>query len=320
MKISVVVATFNGQKYIEEQLLSIANQTRKPDEVIIGDDCSTDNTVDIVKKFIEKHGLTWKIIINKNRLGFGKNFFSLVELCTGDVVFPSDQDDIWRIDKIDVMYRIMKKDSNIGVLISEYMKISEESSIDDVNRIKVHDDMKVNSISLMQVLYRKDKKCPFAGMAQCIRMEFYRDYFSKMSNCPIVHDKLFVLVAADNDKFYKINYTSVFHRVHLNNTSGVTEHSYSKILDCNFEKQFKLINRFRTENSSYINSGIDFSNSLYEYFLANDRYHGNRLIMMKSGNIKGLIQLFVSNRKKGVLSLLTLFSDVKYSVLYLLLR
>lgn len=316
MKISVIIATFNGQKYIEEQLLSIVNQTRRPDEVIIGDDCSTDNTVDIAKKFIKERKLNWRIIVNNNRLGFGRNFFSLIRSCTGDVVFPSDQDDIWRSDKIDVMSRVMDSDKNIGVLISEYVKISERCGIDDVRRIKVDDNRRVNNMSLMQVLHHKDKKCPFAGMAQCIRMEFYWKYFSKMKNYPIAHDKLFVLVAADHNKFCKINYTSVFHRVHLNNTSGVKKYFYSKIFDVNFEKQFQLIDRFGKENSSYIYSGICFSEPLYEYFVANDRYHGNRLKILKNGNVKELMQTFVQNRKKGVLSLLTLLSDVKYLVLY----
>lgn len=62
MKVSVVMATYNGEGYIYEQMLSICHQTMPPDEVVIFDDCSKDQTVAVIRDFIESHGLgNWKL-------------------------------------------------------------------------------------------------------------------------------------------------------------------------------------------------------------------------------------------------------------------
>ncbi|WRK53127.1 glycosyltransferase [Coprobacillaceae bacterium CR2/5/TPMF4] len=75
MKISVVMTTYNGQKYIKKQLESIELQTVKIDEVIIIDDCSNDDTVEIVNEFIHNKQLTgWILEENKNNLGYIENF------------------------------------------------------------------------------------------------------------------------------------------------------------------------------------------------------------------------------------------------------
>ncbi len=109
MKISVVMTTYNGKKHIYEQLCSLANQTRKPDQLLIFDDCSTDDTVSIVKRFIEMKNLcNWKIIENESNLGWRKNFMFGLLKAEGDYIFPCDQDDIWSEDKIEKMTDIFR--------------------------------------------------------------------------------------------------------------------------------------------------------------------------------------------------------------------
>ena len=105
MKVSVVLSSYNGEQDIIEQLRSIDGQTRQPDEVLICDDCSTDGTADLVQNYIEKKRLkNWKLIVNKKNKGWRKNFIDGILASTGDLIFTSDQDDIWREDiKIIVM-------------------------------------------------------------------------------------------------------------------------------------------------------------------------------------------------------------------------
>ena len=91
--ISIAIATYNGEKYLEEQLDSIYAQTYKNIEVIVTDDCSSDKTVEILKKYYKSHGL--KYVINETNLGFVKNFEKAISLCRGDYIALSDQDDIW---------------------------------------------------------------------------------------------------------------------------------------------------------------------------------------------------------------------------------
>lgn len=122
MKVSVAMATYNGASYIKEQLASIMRQTREVDEVIICDDCSNDNTVAIVKKFIQQYQLQnkWKIEVNESNLGYGSNFIQAVKMSTGDIIFFCDQDDVWVEDRIQVMEATMAENWEILMLGSEY--------------------------------------------------------------------------------------------------------------------------------------------------------------------------------------------------------
>ena len=95
------MATYNGEKYVIEQLESIKNQSLKPDEVIISDDCSTDNTRSLISEYIKKHNLTnWSLIENHVNKGYKKNFIDSLKFVNGDIVFLSDQDDVWDKEKI----------------------------------------------------------------------------------------------------------------------------------------------------------------------------------------------------------------------------
>ena len=107
--ISVVIATFNGEKYILQQLKSIENQTIKPDEVIISDDYSTDNTLKLINEFKLSSSLKIILLVNKKRLGYAKNFERALLSSRGNYVFLSDQDDFWLPNKISFMINLTKK-------------------------------------------------------------------------------------------------------------------------------------------------------------------------------------------------------------------
>lgn len=122
MTVSVVMSSYNGEKYIKEQLESLLMQTHKVDEVIIADDCSSDNTVTIVEDFIQNNDLrnNWRVIVNQENKGWRRNFMEAMWLSKGDLVFPCDQDDIWRKDKVEIMASIMEKNPAINLLTSNY--------------------------------------------------------------------------------------------------------------------------------------------------------------------------------------------------------
>lgn len=121
MKISVVISTYNGERYIEEQLYSILRQTRRPDEVLIFDDCSTDKTCELVSSFIKANTLSeWKLIDSKINRGWKKNFKLAMTSTTGDLIFPCDQDDIWMSNKLEIMEKLMQKNPRINVLTCGY--------------------------------------------------------------------------------------------------------------------------------------------------------------------------------------------------------
>ncbi|MGC2934072.1 glycosyltransferase [Enterococcus faecium] len=129
-KVTVILSSYNGEKYIEEQLYSLLNQEREIDEVIISDDCSTDGTPKIIANFIYKNGLNkkWFFYQNVENMGWKKNFFELLRLASGDYIFLCDQDDIWLPHKIKSMVEIMEKNNNIEVLASNYISKYENGA------------------------------------------------------------------------------------------------------------------------------------------------------------------------------------------------
>ena len=96
--LSIALCTYNGSKFLREQLQSLANQTLQPFEVVIADDCSTDETLSIIHEF--DNILNIKVFINETPLKVTKNFEKAVSLCFGDIILMCDQDDIWHDDKL----------------------------------------------------------------------------------------------------------------------------------------------------------------------------------------------------------------------------
>lgn len=101
LNISVVMATYNGGRFISEQLESLASQIRLPAELIVSDDASTDDTVEIVKAFTKTAPFPVKLVENRQRLGYGGNFINATRLATGAFISFCDQDDIWLPDKLE---------------------------------------------------------------------------------------------------------------------------------------------------------------------------------------------------------------------------
>lgn len=115
--VSIAMATYNGEKYLKEQLDSIYAQTYKNIEVIVCDDCSSDKTVEILDEYKEKYGL--KYYINEKNLGFKKNFEKAISLCSGDFIALADQDDIWIESKIEIFLKSKGIDNLI--YMSDYL-------------------------------------------------------------------------------------------------------------------------------------------------------------------------------------------------------
>lgn len=101
--ISVCVATYNGEKYIKNQLLSILKQIDSHDEIIISDDLSNDKTIEIIESLKDSR---IQIFFNKNR-GYTNNFQNAIKLASGDYIFLSDQDDIWVENKLKIMSELL---------------------------------------------------------------------------------------------------------------------------------------------------------------------------------------------------------------------
>lgn len=116
MKVSVVMATYNGARYLPEQLDSLARQTRLPDELVVSDDHSTDNTWEILSAFSQDAPFPVRLRENGGQKGYVDNFLSALAEAQGDLLFLSDQDDVWLKDKISVITQSMEEaDASLAV-------------------------------------------------------------------------------------------------------------------------------------------------------------------------------------------------------------
>lgn len=108
--ISVCMATYNGEKYIEEQINSILAQLSSEDELVISDDGSTDQTLRIIQKFDDKR---IKLYSNGGKRGYAHNFENALRFSSGDYIFFSDQDDVWLPDKVEKILPYLQKDNYV---------------------------------------------------------------------------------------------------------------------------------------------------------------------------------------------------------------
>lgn len=119
MRTSVVLCTYNGAQFLNEQLQSLLLQSRLPDEVVIGDDASVDGTLEILQAFVREageRGIDVELSQHPRNVGYVANFDATLRRASGDVVFLCDQDDVWHRDKIARMAAAFEARPCLGLL------------------------------------------------------------------------------------------------------------------------------------------------------------------------------------------------------------
>ena len=133
-RISVAMCTYNGERFLPQQLASIAAQTRLPDELVVCDDRSTDRTVAIVREFAASVPFPVKVFENERNLGYSANFEAAIRRCEGDLIALSDQDDIWYPQHLETLQRpfLEPRFPPVGWVYSNLDEIDESGAV--VNR------------------------------------------------------------------------------------------------------------------------------------------------------------------------------------------
>lgn len=241
--ISVAMATYNGEKYILEQLESIRSQTIQVNEVIINDDCSTDQTVKLISDFISANNLMhWKVFINKTNLGFSKNFYEAVNKTNGDIIFLADQDDVWLSNKVDITQQVFKNNKNLKVLSSGQIFIDAKgrSINNNVNGITI-ENQKMNLRYLPFDFFIGNSVIP--GCTMCISKEikqFLLDFGAPDLSKSFGHDWYFSIVGAALGNFGSINNVLLKRRIHNNNASKASLRK-TTVLASKVEKRNKYL-------------------------------------------------------------------------------
>lgn len=235
-KISVALATYNGEKYIEKQLDSIRNQTIKPYEVVIVDDKSSDRTVALINEFIAVNNLVnWKLFVNEKNVGYRKNFYNALKKVTGEVIFLSDQDDEWHKNKIEVMLKLLRENTDIYALNSAVNLIDESS-----NKIilKLEKNYYNSNFLYMEHIPQKIEYFDIAyiglhnvspGCTMAVRREIV-DIFLHSYNYLLPHDWFMNLIASADRKCAFLNVALTDYRQHGNNAIGANTSPAAGIL------------------------------------------------------------------------------------------
>lgn len=125
MKLSIAMCTHNGRRFLQEQLDSIAAQTRPPDELVVCDDQSADDTREIVEEFASASPFPVRLYVNEKNLGSTKNFGKAIELCEGDIVALCDQDDVWYPEKLAAIASVFSSRPNAGLVFADAELVDE---------------------------------------------------------------------------------------------------------------------------------------------------------------------------------------------------
>ena len=238
--ISIAMAVYNGDKYIEKQLNSIVNQTLTPNEIVITDDSDNDNTYSIIKKIIDNYkNISWNYIKNDSRLGYCKNFFKAIGETTGDIIFLSDQDDIWEIEKIKKMHKCIVNDQSINCLCSKYLYIDKNDKVISNVHEYSNSNKYIKSINSKQYFkidkYEYFKILAFPGMCFAItnRLKNVLLDFLKLVDIESIkyHDLVISYLAARTNSFYILNECLNKYRMHGENAIGVEDYNSGKKQD-----------------------------------------------------------------------------------------
>lgn len=117
--VSVALCTFNSSRFLAAQLESIAAQSHLPDEAVVCDDGSSDETVEMLESWKESVPFSVRILKNERNLGYTKNFEKAVSACRGDVIFLSDHDDIWYSNRVERTLAAFSADDALGLVTSD---------------------------------------------------------------------------------------------------------------------------------------------------------------------------------------------------------
>lgn len=221
--VSIAMCTYNGSAFLLEQLNSLSAQTLKPNEIIISDDASTDDSIAICKAFAEKSNINIKIFENKSNIGYIKNFEKAISHCTQDIIFLCDQDDIWRSDKIDQIVKVFNSEPEVGLILHNFSKIddynrpminkNETYGLKNLTSCQLPDEIMNNSINVFLEPYPR---------AWCGCMMAYRKSFNDLV-LPVFpgkgHDDWILKILAPVTELRFTSEKLIDYRIHGNNTN-----------------------------------------------------------------------------------------------------
>ena len=205
---SIIIASFNGEKYIEEQLDSILLQMDEKDELIIVDDCSNDRTCSIIKNLFKNHpNLNTFLYSNKNNLGPNKSFEKGLSMASKEIIVLSDQDDIWFKNRLTKIKNILKK-YNFCILNSFHWEHEK-------NELKENSKLTFNIVRPNKNIFKNIIKPKFIGCHIAFKSDFLK-YILPFPRLVYMHDLWIGIIAILTKNIYIDYEPSMYYRRHIN--------------------------------------------------------------------------------------------------------
>jgi len=275
MKISVVMATYNGEKYLDRQIQSILTQTLQPDEIIVCDDASTDGTVAILERYRQQGKLTY--LVNDNRLGFIGNFKKAVALANAtNYVALCDQDDEWLPNKLEISAALLEKinDDEVPCLVYTDLALvdQDEKALNNSFQNELGQDKYKHN--LQTLLFGN-----FVTGCTTIMNPKLKRFFEEIPDDARFHDEWMALIAFTFGKAEGIALPLVRHLKHENNAS--------------IKPGTKPRNRYRSTFNQLITALKGKDDFLCEQIKMVQRFYNKYAIEMKPG-IKSIFEQFLT--------------------------
>ncbi len=259
LPISVAMTTYNGGQFLERQIESILSQSLSPAEILVCDDQSTDNTVEILNKYMRKGKLLYTV--NEERLGLVENFKKVVSLTKGNnYIALSDQDDIWLENKLETCAKELLKIESVNIPSMVY---SDLLVVDEDDKVVVtsfwNETRRGNYTHCIETLIFGN----FVNGCTTLFNPPMRSYFSTIpNNVPLNHDAWLALIAFTFGKVSTIKEPLVKYRQHRNNITFST--SYEKLGKLSFLLQ--SIKNIINNNWEFLRQELHLAEMFKNYF------------------------------------------------------
>jgi len=230
--ISICMASYNGSRYVKEQLKSILLQIESDDEIIVVDDASTDNTISIIESINDNR---LKLYVNPKNIGVIGSFERSILLARGDVIFLSDQDDIWLPGKVSKIMNVFSKNIDVTLCLSDALIIDGKSTILEGTYFNRRGGFKRGVISNIA-------KNKFLGCSIAFKASLVNHILPFPRNIP-AHDMWVGIINEIYGKSEYINEPLFHYRRHDKNVSSMKHESILKMLKWRIILIYQLLKR-----------------------------------------------------------------------------
>jgi glycosyltransferase involved in cell wall biosynthesis len=277
LKISIAMCTYNGEKFIKEQLDSFLSQTRLPDELIICDDRSNDNTIQIINEFMKRAPFKVELQINEKQLGSTKNFEKAILLCHGDIIFLADQDDVWDKNKLYLMEKKFIEDDKVAMVFTDAAMVNQDlQSLGNTLWESILFTPKAQKLFPDNAFHVFIRENVVTGATMAFRSR-YNDLMMPFSE-NWIHDAWMALIlAASKDlKIEIIDKPLIMYRQHSNNQLGAVKRNLKQKISDAKTKNNKKNSQFNDVEEFLIKSKVDVKDYVFDMLKGKQQHINHR--------------------------------------------